>query len=58
MALTKKFYNVVELANVLGISRQMAYQLVKADGFPKINVGSRIIIPIDRFDAWVTEQSA
>ena len=50
--------SVPEVANLLGISRAGAYELVKTDGFPSLTIGSRIIIPRDKFIAWIDEKSS
>ena len=50
--------SVPEVANLLGISRAGAYELVKTDGFPSLTIGSRIIVPRDKLIAWIDEQSA
>ena len=48
------FMTVMDVANLLGISRAGAYELVKEKGFPKINVvHGRIIVPRDRFFEWL-----
>ena len=48
------FLTVMDVANLLGISRASAYELVKEKGFPKLNVvHGRIIIPRDRFFEWL-----
>lgn len=49
--------SVPEVAAVLGISRAGAYELVRSDGFPKIRIGSRIVVPKDKFIAWMDAQS-
>ena len=49
--------SVTDMAEVLGISRAGAYELVKTEGFPYLSVGSRIIIPKDEFISWVKRQS-
>ena len=49
--------SVPEVAKVLGISRAGAYELVRADSFPKIRIGNRILIPRDKFIAWIDQQS-
>ena len=49
--------SVPEVAKVLGISRAGAYELVRADGFPKIRIGNRIVIPRDKFIAWIEAQT-
>ena len=50
--------SVLDVAAVLGISRAGAYELVKSHGFPSLNVGSRIIIPKDKFISWIDEKSS
>ena len=47
-----------EVANLLGISRAGAYELVKTDGFPSLTIGFRIIVPRDKFMAWIDEKSS
>lgn len=48
------FMTVMDVADLLGISRAGAYELVKEKGFPKINVvHGRIIVPRDRFFEWL-----
>ncbi len=43
--------SVPEVAAALGISRAGAYELVRADSFPKIKIGNRIVVPKDKFIA-------
>jgi len=40
----------------LGISRAGAYELVRSDSFPKIKIGNRILVPKDKFIAWMDAQ--
>lgn len=49
--------SVPEVAAARGISRAGAYELVRADSFPKITIRKRIIIPKDKFIAWMDKQS-
>ena len=49
--------SVPEVAQVLGISRAGAYELVRSDNFPKIRIGNRIVVPRDKFIAWIDQQS-
>ena len=49
--------SVTDMAEVLGISRAGAYELVKTEGFPAFSIGSRIIIPKDEFIAWIKRQT-
>ena len=48
--------NAEQLAQVLGISRAGAYQLMHAKGFPTIFIGKRMIVPRDKFIAWMDMQ--
>lgn len=48
---------VPEVGEVLGISRAAAYELVRSRGFPRINIGTRILVPRDKFLAWIDEQT-
>ena len=49
--------SVPEVGKVLGISRAGAYELVRADSFPKIRIGNRIVVPRDKFIAWIDAQT-
>ena len=51
-----KYYTVSELAQVLHIGKNKAYDLVHTDGFPSIKLGSRIIVPADSLKEWVKKQ--
>ena len=46
-----------EVSEVLGISRAAAYELVHSKGFPHMKVGTRILVPRDKFLAWIDEQT-
>ena len=48
--------SVPDVAQVLGISRAGAYELAHSREFPSMKVGSRIIIPKDKFLLWVERQ--
>lgn len=49
---------VPEVGEALGISRAAAYALVRSDGFPHLRIGSRILVPKDKFIAWIDKQSS
>ena len=49
--------SVPEVATVLGISRAGAYELVRSDGFPALKIGSRIVVPKEKFIEWVNAQT-
>lgn len=48
--------SVPEVAAVLGISRAGAYELARSKGFPALNIGSRIVVPKDKFIAWIEQR--
>lgn len=45
-----------EVGEVLGISRAAAYQLVRSEGFPSFKIGTRILVPKDKFLALIDQQ--
>lgn len=47
---------VPDVASVLGVSRAGAYELAHSEGFPVLKVGSRIVIPKDKFLLWIEKQ--
>jgi excisionase family DNA binding protein len=52
------FLTVMDVANLLGISRASAYELVRQESFPKLKiVQGRTIIPRDRLLEWLDEQT-
>lgn len=48
--------SVPEVAAVLGISRAGAYELARSKGFPSLTIGTRIVVPKDKFIAWIEER--
>ena len=52
------FMSVMDLINLLGISRSSAYELAAEAGFPKLKlVPGRVIIPRDTLFEWLDEQT-
>lgn len=52
------YLTVMDVADLLGISRASAYELVREQNFPKLKiVTGRIIIPRDRLLEWLDEQT-
>ena len=49
--------SVQELSAQMGISLPKAYELVKTPGFPTLRIGTRLLIPIDAYKAWLMKQS-
>ena len=46
-----------EVGEVLGISRAAAYELVRSKGFPHMRIGTRILVPKDKFIQWIDDQT-
>ena len=52
------YLTVMDVADLLGISRASADELVREQNFPKLKiVAGRIIIPRDRLLEWLDEQT-
>jgi len=53
------FMSVMDLIDLLGISRSIAYELAAEEGFPKLKlVPGRVIIPRDRLLEWLDEHTS
>ena len=50
--------SVPEVAAVLSISRAGAYELVRSNGFPVLKIGSRIVVPKEKFIQWIDEKTS
>lgn len=46
-------YTVEDVAKLLGIARNSAYERVHAGDIPSIRMGRRYLTPRERFDAWL-----
>jgi excisionase family DNA binding protein len=46
-------YQVSEVAEMLTVSRDLVYKLVRTKQIPSRHLGGRIVIPRDKFDAWL-----
>lgn len=49
----RQTYTTMEIRDILGIGRDSAYKLVKAKGFPKIQIGRKVVIPKKAFENWL-----
>lgn len=58
IAMEKTTMSVQELSAQMGISLAKAYELVKTPGFPTLRIGTRILIPVDAYKAWLIKRSA
>lgn len=52
------FLNAELVAKVLGISPSSSYKLMHEPGFPVLKVGSRMVIPKEKFIQWVDQNTA
>ena len=46
-----------DIKTIMSISRAGAYQLMHTEGFPVISIGKRMVVPRDKFLAWVEENT-
>lgn len=51
------FFNAELVAQVLGIAPSSAYELMHEDGFPTLRIGNRMVVPKEKFVAWVEEHT-
>ena len=51
------FLNADTVAKVLGISISSAYELMHEPRFPVLKVGSRMVVPKEKFITWVSAQT-
>ncbi len=51
------FLNAELVAKVLGVSPSSGYELMHEDGFPTLRIGSRMVVPKEKFVAWVEEHT-
>ena len=54
---TRLTLTVEEAAKLLGVSRIKGYELAHSEGFPAMRLGRKLLIPRDRFLAWLDEQA-
>lgn len=51
------FLNAEQVDQVLGVSSSSAYELMHETGFPVLKVGSRMVVPREKFITWVEERT-
>lgn len=47
------FLNADIISDLLGVAISSAYELMHEKDFPAIRVGSRLVVPRDRFIKWI-----
>lgn len=51
------FLNAVLIAKVLGIADSSAYELMHSKDFPVIKIGSRMVVPKEKFREWIEQNT-
>ena len=51
------FLNAEMVAKTLGVSSASAYELLHEKEFPALRIGNRIVVPKERFIAWVEQNT-
>ena len=51
------FLNAKMVAQVLGIAPSSAYELMHESSFPVLKIGSRMVVPKEKFIQWVTQNT-
>lgn len=49
------FLNAAMVARVLGVAPSSAYELMHGKDFPTLRVGSRMVVPKEKFIEWVEQ---
>ena len=47
-----------DVADILGVSRANAYVIMHSKGFPKMQIGKRIMVTKEKFQVWMDAQSS
>ena len=50
------FLNAAAGAKLLGVSISSMYELMHEKGFPVLRIGSRLVIPKEKLQAWVEQR--
>ena len=51
------FLNAKIVAEILGISVAGAYELLHQEDFPVLRIGSRLVVPKEKFLSWIESQT-
>lgn len=51
------FLNASTVAKVLGVAPSSAYELMHEKDFPALKVGSRMVVPKEKFVEWVEQHT-
>ena len=51
------FLNAETVSRVLGVSPSSGYELMHDPGFPILKIGSRMVVPKEKFIQWVEQHT-
>ena len=51
------FLNAATVAKALGVSLSSGYELMHEPNFPVLKIGSRIVVPKEKFVEWVSQHT-
>ena len=51
------FLNAGQVAQVLGVAPSSTYELMHEEGFPVLKIGSRMVVPKEKFIQWVKQHT-
>ena len=51
------FLNTDMVSKVLGIAPSSAYELIHEKNFPVLKIGSRLVVPKEKFREWVEQNT-
>ena len=51
------FLNAATVAKVLGVSPSSGYELMHEPDFPVLKIGSRLVVPKEKFAEWVSQHT-
>jgi len=51
------FLNARMVADALGVSPSSGYELMREPDFPALKIGSRVVVPKEKFIAWVERKT-
>lgn len=53
----QRFYSAKDIQQITHCSRTLVYTWLHRADFPKIRIGSRILVPINEFERWIEKHA-
>lgn len=50
-------YNVEDIMRIFHMGRSKAYQLVNSDGFPRVRLNNKILVPKNNLEDWIQKHT-